>query len=34
MIILENKMMFISSEVPLYSTGNYIQSLVLEHDGR
>jgi len=24
----------ISSEVLLYSTGNYIQSLVKEHDGR
>ena len=24
----------ISNEVPLYSTGNYIQSLVMEHDGR
>ena len=24
----------ISSEVLLYSTGNYIQSLVIEHDGR
>ena len=24
----------ISNEVLLYSTGNYIQSLVIEHDGR
>ena len=24
----------ISNEVPLYSTGNYIQSLGIEHDGR
>ena len=24
----------ISNEVPLYSTGNCIQSLVMEHDGR
>ena len=24
----------ISNEVLLYSTGNYIQSLVMEHDGR
>ena len=25
---------WISHEVLLYSTGNYIQSLVIEHDGR
>ena len=25
---------WISSEILLYSTGNYIQSLVMEHDGR
>ena len=25
---------WISNEVLLYSTGNYIQSLVIEHDGR
>ena len=25
---------WISSEVPLYSPGNYIQSLGIEHDGR
>ena len=25
---------WISNEVPLYSTGNYIQTLVTEHDGR
>ena len=25
---------WISNEVPLYSTGNYIQSLVIVHDGR
>ena len=25
---------WISSEVLQYSTGNYIQSLVIEHDGR
>ena len=25
---------WISNEVLLYSTGNYIQSLVVEHDGR
>ena len=25
---------WISNEVPLYSTGNYVQSLVIEHDGK
>jgi len=25
---------WISNEIVLYSTGNYIQSLVMEHDGR
>ena len=25
---------WISNEILLYSTGNYIQSLVMEHDGR
>ena len=27
-------LVWISNEILLYSTGNYVQSLVMEHDGR
>ena len=33
MKVLEVHLEWIGNEVPLYSTGNYIQCLVIEHDG-
>ena len=30
----KKKIEWMSNEVPLYSTGNYVQSLGIDHDGR